>query len=193
MFRNVDVSSLALKCKPVIYLKLWNIVSGCQSPKQKEKTKAKLDTTNGADLYISKGQPQREKHDKESMRQKSWGTSGLHEWCTSGVFQLWNAKPILLSVPRDRTLSKEFDSQEKARRGQIDLQFHCVSRSSPGEGPRLLSDIRISVSAEYCHGFRAAERSIFESIPCHPKSEGFRDQVLSVSTETEPGAERVCL
>ncbi|GFU74684.1 hypothetical protein TNCV_2457511 [Trichonephila clavipes] len=42
-------------------------------------------------------------------------------------------------------------------------------RSSPGEGPKLESDIRISVGAEYRHGLRAAESSIVKSIPCHTK------------------------
>ncbi|GFS94023.1 retrovirus-related Pol polyprotein from transposon 297 [Trichonephila clavipes] len=40
---------------------------------------------------------------------------------------------------------------------------------SPGKSPRLVSDIRISVSTEYRHGLRAAESSFVESIPCNSK------------------------
>ncbi|GFS85245.1 dimer_Tnp_hAT domain-containing protein [Trichonephila clavipes] len=44
-----------------------------------------------------------------------------------------------------------------------------IFRSSPGESPRLVPNIRISVSAEYRYGLCTAESSIVESIPCHPK------------------------
>ncbi|GFS63062.1 uncharacterized protein TNCV_3743191 [Trichonephila clavipes] len=48
--------------------------------------------------------------------------------------------------------------------------YHVLfERSSPGESPRLVPNIRISVSADYRHGLRAAESSIVEGIPCHPK------------------------
>ncbi|GFY11002.1 uncharacterized protein TNCV_2201101 [Trichonephila clavipes] len=66
-------------------------------------------------------------------------------------------------------------------------------RSSPGESPRLVPNIRISVSAEYRHGLRAAESSIFEVIPCHPKKEIFRDTFLRVAAETEPETDGFCL
>ncbi|GFV58731.1 uncharacterized protein TNCV_3730691 [Trichonephila clavipes] len=39
-----------------------------------------------------------------------------------------------------------------------------ANRSSSGESPRLVPNIRISFSAKYRHGLRAAERSIVESI-----------------------------
>ncbi|GFW01725.1 uncharacterized protein TNCV_4086401 [Trichonephila clavipes] len=57
--------------------------------------------------------------------------------------------------------------------------------SCPGKGPRLVSDIRISVSAEYQSGLHTAKSSIVKSIPCHKKQERFGNKVLSVSTETE--------
>ncbi|GFV75288.1 uncharacterized protein TNCV_1481341 [Trichonephila clavipes] len=37
------------------------------------------------------------------------------------------------------------------------------TRSSAGEGPRLVSDIRINVSAEYLHVLRTAESSIIKA------------------------------
>ncbi|GFS53210.1 hypothetical protein TNCV_3363811 [Trichonephila clavipes] len=43
------------------------------------------------------------------------------------------------------------------------------TRSSPGQSPGLVPNIRISVSAKYRHGLRTAESSIVGSIPCHPK------------------------
>ncbi|GFV12021.1 hypothetical protein TNCV_669521 [Trichonephila clavipes] len=54
------------------------------------------------------------------------------------------------------------------------LRYPVIFRVITGKviswrGPRLVSDIRFSVSAEYRHGLRTAESSIVESIPCHPK------------------------
>ncbi|GFY22935.1 uncharacterized protein TNCV_2181961 [Trichonephila clavipes] len=37
------------------------------------------------------------------------------------------------------------------------------------KGHGLVPNIRIDVSAKYCHGLRTAESSIVKSIPCHPK------------------------
>ncbi|GFX25610.1 uncharacterized protein TNCV_2082451 [Trichonephila clavipes] len=62
-----------------------------------------------------------------------------------------------------------YDPEMRTARGFNVLPEVYFSGSSPVESPRLVSDIRISVSAEYRHGLRAAESSIVESIPCHYK------------------------
>ncbi|GFX57601.1 uncharacterized protein TNCV_2675871 [Trichonephila clavipes] len=74
-----------------------------------------------------------------------------------------------------------------------ELERALLEESSPEESPRLVPNIRMSVSAKYRHGLRAAERSIVEGIPCHPKQERFRDTFLRVTAKTEPGADRFCL
>ncbi|PRD22866.1 UNVERIFIED_CONTAM: hypothetical protein NCL1_47943 [Trichonephila clavipes] len=48
-----------------------------------------------------------------------------------------------------------------------DNQGEGHPKSSPGEGPRLVSDIRVRVRAEYRRGFCAVKSSIVKSIPCH--------------------------
>ncbi|GFU65137.1 uncharacterized protein TNCV_4056071 [Trichonephila clavipes] len=46
--------------------------------------------------------------------------------------------------------------------------IYITPRSSPGEGPRLVSDIRVSVSAEYSHGLCAVKDGFVKSMPSHP-------------------------
>ncbi|GFS61127.1 retrovirus-related Pol polyprotein from transposon 17.6 [Trichonephila clavipes] len=58
-------------------------------------------------------------------------------------------------------------SEPKLQLGSDRLPFHWTLRSSPGEGPRLVLDIRVSVSAEYHHRLCAVKSSVVKSIPCH--------------------------
>ncbi|GFT50513.1 piggyBac transposable element-derived protein 4 [Trichonephila clavipes] len=50
-------------------------------------------------------------------------------------------------------------------------------RSSPAEGPRLVSDIRVNVSAEYSNGLRAVKSNFVKSIPCYPLETEVQDYV----------------
>ncbi|GFY01029.1 uncharacterized protein TNCV_1364341 [Trichonephila clavipes] len=45
--------------------------------------------------------------------------------------------------------------------------IYMTPGSSIGEGLRLVSDIRVSVSAEYRNGLCAFKSSVVKSIPCH--------------------------
>ncbi|GFX51096.1 hypothetical protein TNCV_2734471 [Trichonephila clavipes] len=73
--------------------------------------------------------------------------------------------------PEVRFIAKQNSLMKIGNNGNLVLgPFESVVQaSSPGESPRLVPNIRISVGAQYRHGIRAAESSIVESIPCHPK------------------------
>ncbi|PRD28987.1 UNVERIFIED_CONTAM: hypothetical protein NCL1_30775 [Trichonephila clavipes] len=47
-------------------------------------------------------------------------------------------------------------------------RLRIAALSSPGESPRLISDIRVNVSAEYSHGLCAVKSGFVKSIPCYP-------------------------
>ncbi|GFT70246.1 uncharacterized protein TNCV_3456911 [Trichonephila clavipes] len=83
----------------------------------------------------------------------------------------FNVRPeVYLSGSENVTEFLEgIDNQIKLLEIPSYLSCAYFERSSPGESPRLVPNIRISVSAEYRHGLRTAEGSIVESIPCHPK------------------------
>ncbi|GFX54067.1 uncharacterized protein TNCV_2337031 [Trichonephila clavipes] len=57
------------------------------------------------------------------------------------------------------------DNQGEGRPTKFNLYDPGVGY--PEEGPRLVSDIRVSVSAEYSHGLCAVKISVVKSIPCH--------------------------
>ncbi|GFX83714.1 uncharacterized protein TNCV_349781 [Trichonephila clavipes] len=62
-------------------------------------------------------------------------------------------------------------NQEVKREGKTQIRKLLNNRSlesSPGEGPRLVSDIRVKVSAEYSHGLCAVKGSFVKSILCYP-------------------------
>ncbi|PRD24650.1 UNVERIFIED_CONTAM: hypothetical protein NCL1_43140 [Trichonephila clavipes] len=44
--------------------------------------------------------------------------------------------------------------------------IYITPRSSPGKGSRLVSDIRVNVSAEYSHGLCAVKDGFVKSISC---------------------------